>query len=234
MTATLLILRPEPGAAATAARAEAAGFAVMTTPLFVVRPRDWTPPDPAMLDAVLLTSANAVRHAGPALAAFTGLPAFAVGAATAEAARAAGFRLVHVGEANADSLAGQAVTAGIGRALHLAGREHRPLTRDGLLVETRIVYAAAAARALSPDAVAALRGGAVALLHSPRAAALFRALVEAAGLAPDRLAVAAISPAALAAAGEGWHAVASAAAPTDDALLAAAARLCDQGARKDG
>jgi uroporphyrinogen-III synthase len=66
--------------------------------------------------------------------------------------------------------------------------------------------------------------GAVAVIHSPRAARRLFDLVP----ARKSIAVAAISPAAAAAAGEGWAAVESAAEPTDDALLALAARLCDK------
>jgi uroporphyrinogen-III synthase len=33
-------------------------------PLFAIVPLDWTAPDPAQFDGLVLTSANAVRHAG--------------------------------------------------------------------------------------------------------------------------------------------------------------------------
>jgi uroporphyrinogen-III synthase len=55
---------------------------------------------------------------------------------------------------------------------------------------------------------------------------LFARLIDAAGL--SRAAIAAISPATAAAAGTGWGRIAVAAVPTDDALLAAAARLCEE------
>jgi uroporphyrinogen-III synthase len=65
----------------------------------------------------------------------------------------------------------------------------------------------------------------VALIHSPRAGRRFTELVE------DRssISIAAISPAAAEAVGGGWKLVASAEHPTDDALLALAARLCNNG-----
>ncbi|WP_156679728.1 uroporphyrinogen-III synthase [Sphingomonas profundi] len=234
MSGTLLILRPEPGAAATARRAASLGFATVATPLFVVRPIAWAAPDPAAFDALLLTSASAVRAGGDGLARYLALPVHAVGEATAAAARAAGFATVHAGEGDAAALAAGLARSGVRRALHLAGREHRPLVADGVAVETRIVYAADPAAALAPAAAAAARAGAVALLHSPRAAALYRALALAGGLATEGLTIAAISPAALSAAGTNWRATAAATDPTDEALLAAAARLCDQGRGTEG
>lgn len=230
MTRTLLILRPQPGAAATAARAAEAGFAPLVAPLFVVRPCAWTAPDPTGFDALIVTSANAIRHGGLALAGLTGLPVHAVGEATAAAARAAGFAAVRAGAGDAAAVADAAKAEGVRRALHLAGREHRPLAGAGFAVETLIVYAAEAVGVLPPTTLAALRGGAVALVHSPRAAGRFRVLAGEAGIDPATVRLAAISPAALAAAGAGWAAATAAALPTDDALLAAAARLCDQGA----
>ncbi len=79
----LAVLRPEPGNAATAARIAAAGARTIRLPLFAVGPLAWTPPDPAVHDALLLTSANAVRQAGPGLAGYRTLPVHAVGAAPA-------------------------------------------------------------------------------------------------------------------------------------------------------
>ncbi len=221
----LLVLRPEPGAGATAARAATLEHACVVAPLFAVHPLDWAPPDPRDFDAVLMTSANAARLGGPALARFTALPLHAVGAATAAAARAAGFTQVVTGEADAGALLAHAARDGIGRLLHLAGREHVAAERAGMHVERRIVYASEPVEALPPAAGEALAGGAVALLHSPRAAALF------ARLAPDRVRIVCLSPAVADAAGGGWASVAIAAAPTDDALLAAAAGVCDHAMR---
>lgn len=223
MTPTLLILRPEPGAAATAARAAQLGLAAVVAPLFKAGPVGWAPPDPAAFDAVMLTSANAVRHAGTALASYLLLPTYAVGAGTAEAAKRAGFTVAATGDADAAMLLERIAADGVRRPLHLAGREHRAVRHPLVATTVAIVYAA------EPVAQLSLVPGAhhVALLHSPRAGALYRSLVAAAGLAPAGLAIAAISPAALAAAGDGWARSAVALNPTDDALLAAAARLCD-------
>jgi uroporphyrinogen-III synthase len=64
----------------------------------------------------------------------------------------------------------------------------------------------------------------LALIHSPRAGRRFADLVE----DRRRIAIAAISPQAADAVGSRWLSVESADAPTDDALLALAARLCNK------
>ena len=204
----ILVLRPEPGASETAARARKLGLEPVVAPLFTVRALPWEAPDPTAFDAVLLTSANAARHGGDELARLTVLPCYAVGEATAQAARAAGFENVAAGAAD-----------GLKRVLHLCGRDHVALAAAGVSVQRRIVYAADAVEVLPPEAA----GDAVAMLHSPRAGRMFAALV------PDRsrVSIAAISANAAEAAGEGWRRKAVAAEPRDQALLELAARLCN-------
>ena len=226
MKRTLLILRPQAGAARTARRIIELGGDPVIAPLLEVVPLAWQAPDPAAVEAVMLTSANAASHAGPGLAPFLAQPCYAVGEATAAAAHDAGFGDVRIGRGDGKRLLDRLATDGIERVLHLCGRDHLDLERPGLRVVRRFVYAAEAAETLPPDAAAALRGGAVALIHSPRSGALFRSLVQAADLDPAQIAIAAISPAAAAAAGRGWSAVAIAPAPGDHALLEVAAKLC--------
>lgn len=222
----VLVLRPEPGAAATFARALAAGLQPIAAPIFTLVPQAWDPPDPAAHDAVLLTSANAVRLAGDALAFYRHLPVYAVGAATAEAAVEAGFTDMHAGQSDAFALVGAMAEDGIGRPLHLAGREHKALADAPFPITRRIVYAADPVPALPAPARAALGRDAAALIHSPRAGTVFAALLKEAGISPATVSVAAISPAAA----EGnWRRVAIAAKTDDGALLAAAALLCEKG-----
>jgi uroporphyrinogen-III synthase len=223
----LLVLRPEPGASATAARAAALHLPAVVAPLFTIAPVGWSAPDPAHFGAILLTSANAARHGGGQLAGFTRLPVYAVGDATATAARSAGFGKVVAGTKDGAAMIARAAADGVRRLLHLTGREHLPVSHPAITIERRMVYAAQAAGRLPAAARDALGKRSVALLHSPRAAATFRTLVVGAGLVPDHIRIAAISPAALAAAGDGWEAAIAAESPNDDALLAAAARLCD-------
>lgn len=173
----------------------------------------------------MLTSANAVRLAGPALATLLALPLYAVGEATAAVASAAGFARIHAGSADAAALVTQMVATGVKRPLHLAGRDHRAPDDAPIPIVRRIVYAADPVAVLPQTAETALRNGAVALLHSPRAGTLLAELAAKAGLDPTALRVAAIS----AAAARDWPGAVVADRPTDDALLAAAATLCDKG-----
>jgi uroporphyrinogen-III synthase len=215
----LAVLRPEPGNAATAARAEALGATVVRLPLFEVHPLAWIAPDPAQFDALLLTSANAVRHGG--LQAMRRLPVLAVGAATAKAARAAGFAVARTGSGDAAALLDD--SPDFSRILHLAGRDR---AASGGRVTTAISVYASDPVAIAAEAIAALAGS-IAVLHSARAAARFAELVDHAGLARDTLCLAAISAVVAQAAGSGWRAVTVAPVPSDAALLAAAFRLGD-------
>jgi uroporphyrinogen-III synthase len=219
----LAVLRPEPGNAATAGRIEALGLAAIRLPLFAVRALDWTPPDPGGFDALLLTSANAIRFAGPGLDLFRHLPTFAVGAKTAEAGHLAGFDVKAAGESDAISLLALAEAHGVSRALHLTGRD-RSIEAGGPVACSIAVYAS---DALPIDA-AQLRGleGSVALLHSARAARRLGDLLASYDLPRSAIGIAALSPTVAAAAGSGWGAISIATAPNDDALIdAARARL---------
>lgn len=220
MSASVAVLRPEPGNAATAARLEALGLHPLRLPLFRIAPVAWDPPGPGGFDGLLVTSANAIRHAGPALARYRALPVHAVGTATARAAERAGLAVAQTGEGGvADLLAGTTARA----LLHLAGRDH---ARTGPPVTaTAVVYASEPAPV--PARTLHLLDGGVALLHSPRAGARLAALVEEADLPRATVALAAISPAAAQAAGPGWRAVAVAPRPAEDVLIAAARLLAD-------
>ncbi|HZF96096.1 MAG TPA: uroporphyrinogen-III synthase [Allosphingosinicella sp.] len=222
MIGQVLVLRPEPGASATAARAKAKGLEAVVAPLFTIRPLAWDAPDPAEFDAILLTSANAAREAGLQLGAYLHLPCHAVGEATAAAATEVGFTDVRTGPSDGAA----ALAAMSGRVLHLCGREHLELTHEAISVERRIVYAADAVAVLPAPARNALAAGAIALLHSPRAAATLASFLH--EDARRAVTAAAISDAAATALGPGWACVAVAARPRDEALLELAAELCQK------
>lgn len=216
MTRAIAVLRPEPGNTRTACRVEAAGLRAIRSPLFRIAPLAWQAPDPGAFDAILLTSANAARHGGIAATALAALPVWAVGAATAAAAQAAGLAVARIGEADAAHLvAGHGAT----RLLHLAGRERTPLGA----IPAIAVYAADPIAVALPGRLA----GSVALLHSARAARRLGEVVDAAGLDRATLRLAALSTAIRDAAGGGWEHAAAAPIPTDDALLACAMTLAD-------
>ena len=214
----VLVLRPEPGASATAERARELGLDAVAVPLFEVEPVTWEPPDAGAFDALLLTSANAVRHGGPGMERFRELPVYAVGSATADAAREAGFTIAGIGDAGVDRLLAS-IPADV-RLLHLCGEDRRAPDAPRQQITSLAVYRATAV----PDPSLGDAGGSIALVHSPRAG---RRLAE---LVADRssIAIAAISAAAAETVGEGWECVEVAAQPSDDALLALAARLCNK------
>jgi uroporphyrinogen-III synthase len=208
------------------------GLEAAIAPLFRLRPIDWQAPNVSEVDAVLLTSANACRLGGEEVGRFVGLPCFAVGETTADAARSAGFEDVRTGPSDAAAALRMMIEDGAERPLHLCGRDHIPL--DDPRIVRRIVYAADEAPALPPAAIDAVEEGAVALVHSPRAASLFGKLVDLAGLDRSGTCIAAISDAASASAGLGWRKVAIAARPRDQALLELAAKLCKIGGSDTG
>jgi uroporphyrinogen-III synthase len=220
MSRGIAVLRPEPGNRITAAAIEGRGRTAIRLPLFETRPLAWHVPDPAAYDALILTSANAVRWAGKGLGALCALPVHAVGEATASAARRAHFEVVAVGDAGAAALVAQAEAEGVRRALHLAGRE-RTLEAGGIVAAVVPVYASEVLP-VTAGQVAAL-DGCVALVQSARAGARLAEIV------PDRGAVvlAAISEAAAAGAGRGWRATAIAARPETEALIDLAITLAD-------
>lgn len=221
MSRAIVVLRPEPGNSATVAAIRAGGGQAVAMPLFAVEPLSWTPPDLTEVDALLLTSANAVRAAGPGLAALAALPVYAVGGATAAAARAAGLTVTAEGRGDMAAIAGQAAAAGRTRLLHLAGAERMP-TPPAVAVTIEVYHT----RALVPDAEAlAAMAGAVVMVHSPRAA---RRLGE--FVAVERrgtTSVTALSETIAAAAGPGWREVVASERPSDAALVALALRLAD-------
>lgn len=209
MTRRLLVVRPEPGNARTVARLREAGGEVRGWPLFAAAPVPWTMPDPGDHDALLVTSANAVRYAGAGLDALAALPVIAVGAESAKVARCAGLTVAATGDGGvADALAAARV-AGLSRPLHLAGQEHVDSGHP-----TVIVYAS---RDLPVDAAdfRAAAAGRIVLLHSARAASRVADL-----LARDRqtVEIAALSAGVRNVAGDGWASVSVAAAPNDAAL----------------
>jgi uroporphyrinogen-III synthase len=213
----LVILRPEPGATVTAKRADALGLVPRVHPLFAVAPVPWDAPDPALFDALLLTSANAIRAGGGAVLLYRDLPVFAVGAATAQAARDAGFSQVTEGSGNAADALRALGKAGHSRPLHLSGEDRTPYPHLPFAITTRVVYAAQSIDQALPT------GRYVALLHSARAAARFAEMCP----SPRLIDVVTISAAVAQAAGAGWKSVSTAPEPTDNAMLALAVLLCD-------
>ncbi|WP_168554059.1 uroporphyrinogen-III synthase [Novosphingobium sp. SG720] len=219
----LLVLRPEPGNAASVAAARAMGLTVLGTPLFAIDAVPWTVPDPAAFAGILAGSANLFRLAGPGLARLARLPVLAVGAETAQAAQDAGFAVAQVGEGG---LAEVARNLAPGRYLRLSGADPAPLAPPpGVAVETITVYAARPLP-LDPAAQALLQGPCVVALHSGEAARHFAAECARLGLARGNVALACLAPRIGPKAGPGWQAVEISAKRRDQPLLALARQMC--------
>lgn len=189
----LLVTRPEPEAEETAAALRALGHDVLVQPLldivFAAPPAGL--PEPA---AIVVTSRNGVRAlaAWPAAAGWRAKPVHAVGAATAAAARAAGFTDVRAGGGDVATLT-ERVLAEFppdgGPILYLAARDRAgalagTLGARGFDVRTVEAYRAEPAPRLDAAVAAALKAGAIdgALFLSRRTAETFRDLAVAAGL----------------------------------------------------
>ena len=220
----ILTIRPEPGCSATVDAGHAVGLAIEGQPLFEVRPLAWQAPPAETIDALLLGSANAVRHGGPALQALRDKPVHAVGKATAEAAEVAGFTVASTGRGDLQALVD--TLAGPLRLMRLTGAEHMPLAAPaGIEVETRIAYESVPLPL--PDNLAeSLRDSALVLLHSASAARHFAAECDRCDVPRGAIALAALAARIADAAGEGWREVRSAAAPSEAALLALARDMC--------
>lgn len=221
----LLIVRPEPGAKATLAAARTMGLKARAFPIFAIRAVPWQPVAREAVDAVILGSANALRHGGAHLNALAGLPAYCVGRTTASAAQAAGFDVVRTGTGGLQQVL-QTLAPKHRRLLRLAGATHVPLSLPpGVTMESRTVYDAVA-MPMSAGLKQALASPAVVMLHSGEAASHFYAICEAGDVERARLKLAVIGPRVARLAGRGWADLRTAGQPSDAALLALAAQMC--------
>lgn len=227
----VLVTRPEPGAAVTAALLRARGFVPVVAPFLAVSARAAVLPGAARVQAVLAASGQALDmlQAEPSLLA---RPLLAVGDATAARATARGFRTVHSADGDATALAalaGRLCDPGGAALLLLCGASQgdglaAALRGHGFRVARRVVYAARPVVRFPAAAAAALAGGgtrAVLFLSAETArsfvATLPPALVPA--LAPvDAVAIGGSAAAALHALP--WRRVRVARHPTLDGVLA--------------
>ena len=180
----LLVTRPEPDNERTAATLRAQGHDVLLAPMLrieAVPNVDLGAPSQGAQSwsGVLLTSANGARAlaAHPRRGELLALPVLAVGRASADVARAAGFADVASADGDADDLVRLAAArfagapkpllypAGEDRSHDLAGA----LSAKGVAVHTVVVYRAVAANEFPPDVRAALTQGRIeAVLHFSR------------------------------------------------------------------
>lgn len=179
------ITRAQPGADITAERVRSLGHQALTAPLLTVRPTPDAVIDLRGVAALAFTSANGVRAFADA-SAERALRVFAVGAATAQAARAAGFKLVLSADGDVEALAhGIALRRGELRGVVLHAGAAEPagdltgsLARQGVEARRLVLY-----KTVSVDWTAEMArdlvSSDVVLLHSPRAAQVLADLLRA-------------------------------------------------------
>ncbi|HJN23467.1 MAG: uroporphyrinogen-III synthase [Rhodospirillales bacterium] len=190
----VLVTRPREDGEKLAHILRARGIEVLLEPLLSVEYLDGPGLDLSGVQALVVTSANGLR-------AFTrrddrrGLPVFAVGDASAEAAAEAGFPRVISAAGDIKALAGligEQVDPAKGALLHVSGTAVAGdlggvLAAAGLTCRRQALYRAKKAQSLSAAAVQALRAGTVdgVLLFSPKTATTFVVLSRQAGLEDD-------------------------------------------------
>lgn len=230
----VLLTRPRHDAELSALELARHNIEAVLAPLIEIS--DVADPDRALkenlpgVQAVLVTSANGVRAFARATA-DRDLPIFAVGDASAEAARQAGFAKVSSAQGDVATLAAlvrDRLDPNDGPLLHAAGSAvagdlSGDLTGDGFTVRRVQLYQALPVAVLPDVARCALVDGAidVVLLYSPRTAARFVSLVVAAGLEQHcaQIIAGCLSPAvAEAAAGLSFAEIRTAATPSQAAL----------------
>lgn len=190
---SVLVTRPQPDNAATAAALSAAGIETLLAPMLRFEPVEWHDEMDAVIDGVIVTSANALRaiEGSSDVTPFLELPLFAVGSRTAEAARRIGFRHVIDAEGDAAALRERikaSLKKGKGKRastlLHLAGADlasdlATELKDHGVTVATRTVYRMVPVSRLPDEVCVAFTAQRIeAVLHYSRRSA--RAFVDAA------------------------------------------------------
>lgn len=216
----MLVTRPEPDAAATVERLRAEGLPARAVPLFRMVPLDPVLPETGF-DAVVVTSANALRalrDRGPSLRA---LPLFAVGAKTADRARAAGFGTVSHAEGGAAALARLVAGRHFRHVLYLAGRD-RTADLSVLLAPTKVTLVEV--YDMVPTEPPLLAADAV-LFYSARAAERFVALTDP-GLRSGMVALCLSSNIAAVLENAHFARVYVASAPNEAAMMGLALRVC--------
>ena len=230
----ILITRPEEDSHDLAARIEALGFEPVLCPLMTIVDND-AQLGLSDVGALAFTSANGVR-AFARKSDLRSLPVFAVGAASAEAARDAGFSNVAIAGGDVHALAGLiaetfARQKQTGAILHIAGAQVAGdflglLANANIPARRTVLYEAKAATKLPNAVEQRMRQDALAgaTFFSPRTARIFASIVT--NLSPplslNATCAFCLSPAVENELGEmGWKSIATADAPTTDALVAA-------------
>ena len=201
----VLVTRPHPDDEVTAKNLQASGFEVLRAPMLRFEALPFRDDDEAQYDAVIVTSANALRAVGAQLAGHRILkwPRLAVGGHTADAARHAGFNQVSAAKGDAQALIDlvlrQVKTKQLKKAatiLYLAGTDLAhdlpgELREHGLTVVTHTTYRMVPESSLPSDVCDAFAAGRIeAVLHySSRSARAFLDAARAGGVEISALAL---------------------------------------------
>lgn len=215
------ITRAQPGAARTAARLAALGFEPVVAPLLTIRPLPDAlahAPDLSTVAALAFTSPNGVEAFAALTPELRDRPVFAVGDATTEAARAAGFHDARSAAGDIHALA-RLIAATPVEGLILAPGAREPAGDLAAFlpdhpVQRLPVYAAKETDVAPPadfDAV---------MLHSPRAARALAAILSP-DAAAQRLAICISAAAAAPLATLGFAEIRTADAPDEASMLTA-------------
>lgn len=200
MPPRVLLTRPRNDAMTDAAILEQKGYLTAIEPVLVIEPVAATL-NLAKVQAVLATSANGVRALATADSA-RDVKLFAVGEATARAARDAGFTSVESAAGDSRDLArliAGALDPEAGPLVHVTGEDVagdlvETLSERGFAVTRLVLYRARTQAALTPGGARLIEDGSIdaVLFFSPRSARTFVSLTAAARLAPARAGMAAI------------------------------------------
>lgn len=229
----ILVTRPAHQADAQAAELTRRGYTPILAPCLKLRIERGPKLDDDGIAAYAVTSANGLAALAQRLDG-RDKPLYVVGPATEAAARTAGFTDIRAGDGDAPALAKLIVAEfdrSKGALLYACGEDtafdlEKALGKHTVLVLQTAVYTMNLAAALPAAALAALDGGTASgvLLMSARTASAFGDLAEAAGRGSSLRRLTAICLSAQVAKAAGAYEFArieTAAAPTQDALLAA-------------
>ncbi len=182
---TVLVTRPKADAEALARDLAQGGVESVIEPLLKIENKPGPPLTLGGVQALLVTSSNGIR----AFALRDGrrhLKIWAVGDASARAAKQLGFHRVESAAGNVEDLARKIrdrVDYQAGDLMHVAGSRvagdlHGLLARSGFVYRREVLYGARVADVLTADTVKAIKKGTVdgVMLFSPRTAATFAEL----------------------------------------------------------
>lgn len=225
MSKPIIAIRPEPGLSATVAAGSARGLSIAGWSLSRIEPLSWDLPSFADFDALLIGSANALRHGGDKLNTLKSLPVYAVGQATADLAERQGFSIAQTGEGGLQHLLDQLKDEDL-CLLRLSGQERVDLEVGGdITITERAVYRVEHLP-INENEAAMLHSGAIVMLYSAASAAHFAKECDRHAVDRNRIAIAALGPRILDAVGSGWADAKAAPRPRTSDLLALAEDMC--------